>query len=110
MRTLVRALLALLVAGGMVVLSPSVSLACSCVQVTPEQSTKDAETVAVGTVTSSATDQIEQSYRVSFDQVYKGSSGLTEKLVSPADEASCGLGDLTTGKQYVFFIDGKHPG
>ena len=109
-RSSARSVAVLLLACGMVLVSPSVSLACSCAQLTPEQQTENAETVAVGIVTSMSSDSIETSYRVSFDEVYKGIAGRAEKVITPADEASCGLGELTTGESYVFFIDGKHPG
>lgn len=105
-----RLLVVLLLAAGMVLVNPSVALACSCAPVTPEQSTKDADTVAVGTVQWTASDGIDRTYGVRFDQVYKGLAGIEEKLVTSADEASCGLGDLAVEGSYIFFIQGKHPG
>ena len=106
----VRALAVLLVAGGMVLVSPSVALACSCVELTAEQHAKDADTVAIGTVQWVADNGIEKSYSVSFTQVYKGMAGLQEKIVTASDEASCGLADLAVDKKYIFFLEGKHPG
>lgn len=105
-----RALVVLLVAGGMVLVSPSAALACSCVQLTAEQHAKDADTVAIGTVQWVADNGIEKSYSVSFTEVYKGMAGLQEKIVTASDEASCGLADLAVDKKYIFFLEGKHPG
>ena len=106
----VRALVVLLVAGGMVLVSPSVALACSCAQVTPEQATKNADTVAIGTVQWVADNGIDKSYSISVSQVYKGIAGVQEKIVTASDEASCGLADLAVDKEYIFFLQGKHPG
>ena len=106
----VRALVVLLLACGIVLVSPTVALACSCVQVTAEQHTKDADTVAIGTVQWVADNGIEKSYSVSFTQVYKGMAGLQEKIITASDEASCGLADLAVDEKYIFFLEGKHPG
>jgi hypothetical protein len=105
-----RTLLALLVSAGILVLTPSPSWACSCAASTPQQQAKLAGTVAVGTIDWSATDGQTRSYQVSVEQVYKGAAARWEKLTTSANEASCGLADLATGKRYLLFIDGVHPG
>jgi hypothetical protein len=100
----------MLVSAGLLVLTPSPSWACSCAAAGPGQHTQLADTVATGTVDWTATDGQVRRYQVSIEQVYKGAAARTEKLTTSADEASCGLGDLATGKRYLFFIDGVHPG
>jgi hypothetical protein len=105
-----RALLVLLVSGGLLVLTPSPSWACSCAVSAPRQQIELAGTVATGTVDWTATDGQTRSYQVSVDQVFKGAAARTEKLTTSANEASCGVGGLATGKRYLFFIDGVHPG
>jgi hypothetical protein len=105
-----RLLIALALTVGMLVLTPTPSWACSCAAVkTPEQ-VHNAGTVAAGTIDWTATDGQTRTYQVSLDAVYKGAAAETEKLATGVDDASCGLGDLATGKRYLFFIDGRHPG
>lgn len=103
-------LLAIAVAVGMLVLTPSPSWACSCVLATTPQHVKDAVTVAAGTVDWTATDGQTRTYKVDFDAVYKGAAAESEKLRTNANDASCGVGDLATGQRYLFFIEGRHPG
>lgn len=110
MRSLVRALVVLLAAAGMVMVSPSVALACSCAQITAEQATKDADTVAIGTVQWAADNGVERSYSISVSQVYKGIAGIQEKIITGSEESACGLADLAVDEEYIFFLDGKHPG
>lgn len=105
-----RLLVVLLLATGMVLVSPSVALACSCVQETAGQQAKRADTVVVATLEWRQDNGIDASYGIRVDQVFKGVAGLREKVHSSADEASCGLGELATDKVYVFFLQGKHPG
>jgi hypothetical protein len=108
--TQLRALLVLLVSAGILVLTPSPSWACSCAMSTPEKQVELAGTVAVGTVDWTATDGQKRTYQVTVDRVYKGAAARSEKLLTGANEGSCGLAHLATGKRYVFFIDGVHPG
>jgi hypothetical protein len=105
-----RCLLALAVTFGILVLTPSPSWACSCAVATTQQHVRDAVTVAAGTVDWTATDGLTRTYKVDFDGVYKGAAGTSEKLVTSANEASCGLANLATGERYLFFIEGRHPG
>jgi hypothetical protein len=105
-----RVLLAVVVAFGILVLSPSASWACSCAVSTPQQQVKAAGTVAAGTVDWTATDGQTRTYKVDFDDVYKGSVAGSEKLTTAANGAACGVGDLATGRRYLFFIEGQHPG
>jgi hypothetical protein len=105
-----RCLLAVLVTFGVLVLTPSPSWACSCVMATTPQHVHDAVTVASGTVDWTASDGQTRTYRVDFDSVYKGAAAESEKISTNANDASCGLGNLATGRRYLFFIDGRHPG
>jgi hypothetical protein len=105
-----RFLLALGVTLGMLVLTPSPSWACSCAIMSTAQQVAQAGTVASGTVAWTATDGQTRSYQVQVDHVYKGAAASTEKLVTQASEAACGLANLAPGKRYLFFIEGVHPG
>lgn len=105
-----RLVLALAVTLGLLVLTPSPSWACSCAVATTARHVQDAVTVAAGTVDWTATDGQTRRYRVEVDRVYKGAAATSEKLVTNADEASCGLADLAIGRRYLFFIEGRHPG
>ena len=105
-----RIALAVAVAFGMLVLTPSPSWACSCALGTTAQQVKRAATVAAGTVDWTATDGQTRTFRVEFDAVYKGAAAESEKLTTAASDAACGVGDLATGQRYLFFIDGQHPG
>lgn len=105
-----RLLLVLAVSAGMLVLTPGTSWACSCVQSTVAQHVERAETVVDATVQWESSNGIETTYSVEVASQYKGKAAETEKLVSPASLAACGLGDLATGERYLFFVRGKHPG
>jgi hypothetical protein len=105
-----RCLLAVVVTVGVLVLTPSPSWACSCAAASTQQHVKDAVTVASGTVDWTATDGMTRTYKVDVDAVYQGAAARSEKLTTSASEASCGLGGLATGKRYLFFIEGRHPG
>jgi hypothetical protein len=104
-----RLLLALAVTVGLLVLTPSPSWACSCAAQTTRQQAGNAVTIASGTVDWTATDGQTRTYKVDFDAVYKGAAARSEKLRTNANDASCGLTDLATGKRYLFFIEGRHP-
>jgi hypothetical protein len=105
-----RCLLALAVTLGLLVLTPSPSWACSCAMADTPQHVREAVTVASGTVDWTATDGQTRTYKVDFDGVYKGATARSEKLTTNAMGASCGVANLATGKRYLFFIEGKHPG
>jgi hypothetical protein len=105
-----RVLLAVAVTWGLLVLTPSPSWACSCAMVPTSQHVSDAGTVAAGTVVWTATDGQTRTYEVDVDGVYKGAAARSEKLITHASEAACGVGHLATGRRYLFFIDGRHPG
>jgi len=109
-----RALASLLVVlgtcAGMVLLTPSVALACSCVRSSVADQVDRADTVVGGELEWATTNGLERTYSLKVDEVYKGVSGIREKIVSPASDAACGLGELATGERYVFFIHGRHPG
>ena len=105
-----RLALALAVTLGLLVLTPSPSWACSCAAVSTAEHVQYAGTVAAGTVDWTATDGQTRTYKVDFDTVWKGAAAGSEKLSTSAYDAACGLGDLATGKRYLFFIEGRHPG
>jgi hypothetical protein len=105
-----RFIAALGVALGMLVLTPSPSWACSCAVTTTDGHVAAAGTVASGTVDWTSTDGLSRTYKVDFDQVFKGAAAGSEKLKTQANEASCGVGHLAIGKRYLFFIQGRHPG
>lgn len=105
-----RALLVLAVAVGMLVLTPQRSWACSCAQADPAAQARAADTVIAGTLRWTSTNGLDRSYQVDVDAVYKGAAATTEKILTPANEASCGLGALATDRRYLFFVDGRHPG
>jgi hypothetical protein len=107
----VRALVVLVAAAGLVLVAPAASFACTCAAVTPEQATKDADTVAIGIVQWTADNGVEASYSITVSQVYKGIAGIQEKIVdvSPGSEP-CGGKALVVDKEYIFFLEGKHPG
>ncbi|MFL6160024.1 MAG: hypothetical protein ACJ72D_28380 [Marmoricola sp.] len=95
---------------GLVFLTPSAALACSCVVSTPQEQVQRAGTILDGSVVWSATNGLETTYSVKVDQVFKGRAAAREKLITNANEGSCGLGELATGKRYLFFVSGEHPG
>jgi len=97
---------------GILVLTPSPSWACSCAFAPSDttQQVQHAVTIAAGTVDWTATNGETRTYKVDFDQVYKGAAATSEKLVTATQEAACGVGGLATGKRYLFFIEGRHPG
>jgi hypothetical protein len=105
-----RTLFVLAIAAGMLVLTPTASWACSCASIPAAAQVKHAETVVDGTLEWVANNGIESTYSVRVDKVYKGKAAEREKLIGPASEAACGLGELATDKRYLFFIDGVHPG
>jgi hypothetical protein len=105
-----RVVLAIAAVLGILLLTPSPSWACSCATSGMPAQLKSAVTVAAGTVDWTATDGQTRTYKVDFDAVYKGSAAESEKLVTAANEAACGVGDLAIGKRYLFFVEGEHPG
>ncbi|MCW2753646.1 MAG: hypothetical protein JWQ32_1057 [Marmoricola sp.] len=105
-----RLVLVLAVTAGMLVLSPGPSWACSCVSGTTADHVKRAETILDGTLEWTSSNGLTTTYGVQVEDVFKGRAGVREKLLSPANAATCGLGDLATNERYVFFVTGIHPG
>ena len=103
-------LFVLALTAGMLVLTPTASWACSCASNTKAQQVEQAGTVVDGTLKWTATNGITTTYSVQVSKVFKGKAAEREKLISSANEASCGLGKLVTDKRYLFFIEGEHPG
>ncbi|WP_346384568.1 hypothetical protein [Nocardioides sp.] len=115
-RLLVRALAALLFAGCCVFFTSVPALARDCATGTTQMSTKGAKAVYTGTVTTAVSKQKAGGQRgatithdVTVDRVYKGDISSPHAKVetsSAGGGSSCGLGKLTVGKQYMFFVQG----
>lgn len=105
-----RVLMVLAVSVGMLVLTPSASWACSCAQQSVAAQVDRADTVVDAVVRWTSTNGIERTYSLEIDQVYKGRAAQFEKVLTPASEAACGLGDLATDERYLVFIQGVHLG
>jgi hypothetical protein len=117
-----RLLVALFVAGCCVVVTALPAQACSCVAATTQTHTKDAKAVFTGTVTTvtsagqAGTGSTKQAAKVTHDvtveRVYKGN--ITTESVQVSTEAAgkdtCGLGELTPGRTYLFFTQGSPDG
>jgi len=106
----VKVLFVLALTAGMLVLTPTASWACSCAMRTTSEQVHSAGTVVDGTVAWVASNGITTTYSVKVSKVFKGKAAEREKLVTSANEASCGIGSLATDERYLFFIDGEHPG
>lgn len=86
--------------------------ACTCPQATIMESIKAADAVFTGTVGSVAVAEPEQpadttiTNAVTVDRVYKGTVDAPDQVVqtTPRTQASCGLGQLRTGRRYVFIV------
>jgi hypothetical protein len=105
-----RMVLVLAVTAGMLVLTPTTSWACSCAQQETVAHVARADTIVDGTLVWSSTNGIERTYSLQIDQVFKGKAAAREKVLTPASDAACGLGQLATDERYLFFITGEHLG
>lgn len=101
-------LVALIVALSGVVLSQTPAHACSCVITTVQQQTDRADVVFSGVLVDATTssdgkqERTSTLYEIEADNLYKGD--LTEDTVQVgSSNKSCGLGDLTPQRRYLFF-------
>ncbi|ABL79723.1 hypothetical protein Noca_0178 [Nocardioides sp. JS614] len=103
-------LAALLLAGGGVVATGAMAapaLACPASRTGLDQLTMQADDVFTGAVEDRARQGRTIVYTVTVDRVYKGDLDGTEATVTtPARARACGLPDLRTGTDYVFFTQG----
>ncbi|RZI83754.1 MAG: hypothetical protein EOO67_17125 [Microbacterium sp.] len=95
---------------GLVFLTPTAALACSCVQQSTAAAVKKADTVVEATLAWTTTNGVDATYGVDVEQVYKGRAATFEKLRTAPNAAACGLGDPVPQRRYVFFLKGEHPG
>lgn len=106
-----RALLVVALLTGLVFLTPTAALACSCVQAPTATHVKRADTVFEATLAWSANNGVEATYGVNVAQVFKGTAASFEKLRSAApNEVACELASPVTNRRYVFYVQGEHPG
>ncbi|GAB3198970.1 hypothetical protein GCM10027062_14540 [Nocardioides hungaricus] len=113
MTSLRLALAGLLAALGLVVLTPTSSVACSCAISGERQLLQYADTVFTGTLTAtdvpppdedgvvSSTDPV--TYRFDVDRVLEGDVATTAEVTSARWGASCGLEGMRVGQAYVVF-------
>ena len=93
---------ALLLAGGLVLLSPAApAAACSCAVLTPDEQVDIASTVFAGTLVERDERGRQVVYGFEVDQVFKGSTTRTTRVRTGEEEASCGLPNLTEGEDYI---------
>jgi hypothetical protein len=96
------ALATLLLAGGLVLFAPAgPAEACSCAQLTPEEHVDLASTVFTGTLVERHGSGRQVIYGFEVDEVLKGSATRTIRVRTAGEEASCGLPNLTEGKDYL---------
>ena len=114
--SMLRALLvSLLVAFGLVALTPAVAQACSCAVVPPAQQAAGADVVFTGTLTDvvppprrpvmSSGDPATLRFHVTG--VGKGRAAETTEVTTAVSGASCGLGDLAVHREYVVYAHGS---
>lgn len=101
-------LAAVFLAFSAVVLAQGPAHACTCVHTTVKQDVARADAVFSGVVVDASNGTIGRRGRdatvleIEADTVYKGDLIRRQVKVTSRD-ASCGLGDLVTGKRYLFF-------
>jgi hypothetical protein len=98
-----RLLVALLLALSGVVLTQMPAHACTCVKNDTPAQIKNATTVLLGKVTSSARDGKTLTYDVQVERVYKGAAATGVTLESPSTKKACALDDLVADRRYVIF-------
>ena len=98
-----RLLVVLLLALSGVVLTQMPAHACTCVKNDTPAHVKNATTVLLGKVTSSARDGKTLTYGVQVERVYKGTAATSVTLQSPSTKSSCALDNLVADRRYVVF-------
>jgi hypothetical protein len=106
--TLVRGLVAaLLAASGLVLATGSPAAAeCTCRQVGVEQQTRRADVVFTGTVDQVRTAGGSFEYDVTATRSYKGDVEREVVVQSPRGKNACGLGPIPAGGDYLFLAGG----
>ena len=99
-----RLLVALLLAlSGVVLTQMPAHAACTCVKNDTPAHIKNATTVLLGKVTSSARDGKTLTYDVQVERVYKGVAATSVTLESPSTKRACALDNLVADRRYVVF-------
>lgn len=105
-----RVLLVLGLLAGLLFLTPSAALACTCVERSTATHVKRADSVFEATLAWTSSNGVDATYGVEVEEVFKGRAATFEKLRTAPNVGSCGLGELATQRRYVFFVQGEHPG
>ncbi len=102
-----RAVLAvLLLAGALVLFSPvAPATACSCAPLTRADHVDIASAIFVGTLVEREEGDRTIAYAFEVEEVFKGSVTSTTRVTTAADGAACGLSDLTEGEDYLVFAN-----
>jgi hypothetical protein len=104
-RTLRSALALLVVCFGLVAVAQAPAFACSCKTQTWKQQLSKADAVFVATVDDVVRDRHGHVYSLTATRSYKGEVERQAEVASPA--STCGLGELRTGKDYLFVVRGE---
>src|SRR3954451_14136140 len=98
----------LLACSGVVALGVSPALACPAGRTTLDQQAMRADDVFTGTVARRARKGQQVVYTVTADRIFKGDLATAEATVrTDARPRACGVPDLATGGDYVFFTRGS---
>lgn len=108
--SLLRALcVALLASAGLVLATSAPAAACKCtVAELPEQA-QDATAIFVATVDTVTPVGKRFEYAVTAEHSYKGEVDREVEVSSNQEQVACGLGELRTGRQYIFFVNRTAP-
>lgn len=101
-----RAVLALVVVClGLVVVVDAPAFACSCKPISWKQQVSQADVVFVARVDSVRAGSSRSTYGLTATRAYQGQVERSTEVDSPAN--SCGLGELTIDKEYLFLAKGQ---
>ena len=98
-----RLLTVLLLVGGVVVALDGPASACPASDATLPQQAKRADAVFTGTIADRTRKGPGVHYAIDVSRVYKGDTGAQADVVTQRSPHACGLPDLRTGTDYVFF-------
>lgn len=104
-----RLLLAILLAGTLLVLAPGPAVACSCTSADLAIRVESADSIGSGTVAWVAINAETMTFAVDVTEVHKGRLGSREKVRTPSDVDTCGL-RVEEGRRYLLFVQGSHGG